>query len=142
NCGEAARDAARLVPDPVKRFETATVKQHARNDVEPLIAGRSGYARPWTQRLAFAQNLLDKDIKSGGPPLALDLPLQSPEVLLRLAHGVDVIEAQPLQPAFGDQAKNRGMGPPKYVGFLNPNPGKLIDVKKPPVVDLALGEPP
>src|SRR5215813_4299362 len=61
---------------------------------------------------------------------------------MRLAHAVDVIEAQPLQPAFGDQAKNQGMGRPEYVGVFNPKPGKLIDVEKPPVVDLALREPP
>src|SRR5215467_4632105 len=61
---------------------------------------------------------------------------------MRLAHAVDVIEAQPLQPAFGDQAKNQWMDRPEYVGVFNPKSSKLIDVEKPAVVDLASRDPP
>ena len=96
------------------------------------------------QLLVLAEDFFDHHIErlTGVAMRLADQPPQSLEILRGIAQAVDVIEPQPLQPVFRDQALHQPVNGVERAGVLDPQSGQRIDVEEAPVVDFAGGEPP
>ena len=131
-------------PDAVERLKSALIEKHARNDVEPLIAGRPRNAGKTRQALAFGKYFFNHKVKpaAAGRLSSLDQAREPPEILMRIAQPVDVVEAQPLQSAVRDQPRDQTMNGLERTGVLDAQAGERIDVEKSPIVDIAAGKPP
>ena len=55
--------AGEIAPGSLQPVEPVAIDQHARNDVEPFIAGGAGDAGKVRHRLAVGENLLDHDVE-------------------------------------------------------------------------------
>ena len=144
NLVEAAVIPAHLAPGLVENGKTAIIDEHARDRIEPFIAGRAMDAGKTRQPLAVGEDLLDDHVEPaiGGWLFDVDEPLQPPEVLVRIAQAVDVIKSQPVQAALANQAPDQPMHGRKRCGILNSQSGERIDVEEPPIVDFAAGQTP
>src|SRR5258705_2573448 len=93
---EAALAAAGLAPRAVEPPKSRAVKQDTGNDVQPFIAGGSGNGRkPWQCFILF-KNLFNDDVHRLLSKLAFDLQLQAPQIVMRVAQAVDMVESQAL----------------------------------------------
>ena len=68
--------------------------------------------------------------------------LQLLAILRRIKKAVDMVEAQTLQRAAGDQLADQLVHRRERAGVLDPQPGKRADVEEAPVVELGRGQPP
>ena len=62
---EAALIPACLVPGAIEHREPALVEEHARDHIEPFVAGRAGHAGKARQPLPLGQNLFGDNVKFG-----------------------------------------------------------------------------
>ena len=102
NLVEAALIAARLAPRLLERAKTAIIDKHARDHVEPFVAGGARDAGKARQALAVGEDLFDDDIEPAARRsgwFAIDQALQAAEIVMRVAQPVDVVEPQPMQAA-------------------------------------------
>ena len=144
----AAKSAALrrdLAPQRVELGAAAVVDQNARDRVEPFVAGGAGDAGKRRQALAVARGFSRPPRKTASAFAAADLAdqlLQAAGVLQRVEQPVDVVEPQPLQLVRGDQPRHQRVDVAKRARVLDAEPGELIDVEKPPVVDAGRRQPP
>ena len=61
---------------------------------------------------------------------------------MRITQPIDVIEPQPVQAAFGDEAADKSMNGVEGAAVFHAQPGQRVNVEKSPVVDLAAGKSP
>src|ERR1700730_707484 len=96
------------------------------------------------QLFMFAENLFDHHIERLGV-LSLCIPDQAAQalkILRGIAQTIDVIEPQALHLAFRDEFLHQTMDGVERAGILHAQPGECIDIEKPPIVDVAGGQPP
>ena len=67
---------------------------------------------------------------------------QPPQVAARVGQPVGVVDAQPVDPALGDQGEQHGVGLGEDLLVLDPHPGQRVDVEEPSVVELLVADPP
>src|SRR6185437_5692701 len=105
---------------------------------QPLIAGGAMDAAERNERLAFAEDLFDHQIKwfLGISPRVPYQPPQPLKILRGIAQAIDVIEPQPLKLAFGNQPFDETMHSLEGRGILDAQSGQRVDVEKAPVVDV------
>ena len=61
---------------------------------------------------------------------------------MRVTQSIDVVEAQPMQTAFGDEAADERMNRLEGTAVFDGQPGQRVDVEEAPIIDLAPGKPP
>ncbi|SRR6266550_3740300 len=61
---------------------------------------------------------------------------------MRVTQPIDVVEAQSMQAAFGDEAADERMNRVEGAAVFDAQPGQRVDVEEAPIVDLAAGKPP
>jgi hypothetical protein len=90
------------------------------------------HSRETVQLLALAEDLFDYRVEglAGVALCVADQPLQPPEILRRVAQAVDVIEAQTLQPAAGDQTFDEAVNGLKVPASSTRNPASVLTSKK------------
>src|SRR5262249_54572122 len=96
------------------------------------------------QALTFGQDFLDDRIEREAthrPHLSREA-LQPPQVLLRIAQAVDVVDADALQLPLRDETADKPMHRIEGGAMLDAHTRKRVDVKEAPVIDLVGGEPP
>ena len=145
----ASSMAVKSLRSPVKsrqlrssRSRPVALDQHARNDVEPFVAGGAGDAGKGRHRLAIGEDLLDHDIEWVAMPLLADELAQAAGVLRGIAQAVDVVEAQALQFAGLDQPRHQRMDGAEGGRVLDAQAGEIVDVEEAPVVHRREGDAP
>jgi hypothetical protein len=108
---EAALLAAHLAPSPREHGKSAAIEQEPGDEVEPFVPCGAGGAGKARQALPVTQDFFCHDVERSGlrPPFDLDQPVQPPEILMRVTQSIDVVEAQPMQAPFGDEAADERM---------------------------------
>src|SRR5215470_7456646 len=61
---------------------------------------------------------------------------------MRVTQSIDVVEAQSMQAAFGDEAADERVNRIEGAAVLDGKSGQRVDVEESPIVDLAPGKPP
>ena len=92
---ERTRVVGGLAAEAVEQLEAGVVDEHARNDVEPFVAGGAGDAGKLGHALVAGEDLLHRDVEAA--PCALggaDQPLQAAAVLDGIPQTVDMVETQ------------------------------------------------
>ena len=128
----------KLPPDLVQRIETIACNQHLRDRIQPFITGRAVHAGKRAKCFILAEDLFDHEVKRRGL-VALRGPHQAaqPLAILRgIPQAVDVIEPQPVKPAFCDQPGNQPVRRRKSPGVLDPQARQRIDVEEAAIVDI------
>ena len=119
---------------PVERVERRLrvgVDERAVDQVQDVVAGGAG-DRPAPQRFARLEDLLDDDVEPRP-----DLPLQRLDIGGGVGKPIDMIDAQPVDPAFADEAEHRFVRTGEDLGFLDAQPGEAVDVEETTIVDVA-----
>jgi hypothetical protein len=106
----------------------ARVDQEADEQVRHLVAG-GPIDRPVGQRLVGAEDLLDEEVGRPADPAA-----EPVEVGTGVAQAVDVVDAEPVDGAVGDQREDELVGRLEDRLVLDPEPGEVADREEAPVV--------
>src|SRR5215470_9300257 len=61
---------------------------------------------------------------------------------MRITQSIDVVEAQSMQAALGDEAADEGMNCVEGAAVFDAQPGQSVNVEEAPIIDLAAGKPP
>ena len=98
------------------------------------------------QGFVLAEDLFYYDVERAcaarRPAHATDQLPQSARVLRRVAQAVDMVKAQSLQAAFGNQACDQAVDRAKCRRVFHPQPGEVVDVEKAAIVHRGKGDAP
>ncbi len=137
----------------VESLLTVTIDKQAIQSIEKFIPCRTGDRPVFAESLMGRQDFFNNDVKIVAVVIRIashgrilpdlpDLRLQPLQVLPGIEKAVDMIDAEPIHMTFGDQFKDQPMHVIEYGRHLDPDSGKIVDLKEPPIVDLLGGDAP
>ena len=120
--------------DPIEGRFAAGIDEEAVDEVGEFVARRSVDAPRGTQSLVTRENFLDDDVER--LPECLGPFDQKISVRAGICKAVDMIDPQTLEHAPFDQAEDEAMCLRERLTPFHPQPGKLVDIEEPTVVDV------
>src|SRR5262249_52741221 len=141
---EVALLAAHVAPTPGEHGKSTVVEQEARDEVEPFVPCGAGDPGKTRQALPVAQDLFRHQVERSvlRPAFDLDQSMQPAEILMRVTQSIDVVEAQSMQTAFGDETADERVNRVEGAAVFDGKPGQRVDVEESPIINVAAGKPP
>ena len=117
-------------------FLAGRVDEQAGHLIGEVVAG-GAFHRPFlAQRLVARQDLLDHQIEA----LAGRLGAQAAKVAVGVEQAVDMVDAQPVHRAVGQQAEGKPVDVVEHLGQLHAQAGEVVDVEEAAIVDVVGGD--